>query len=63
MRLRPFMIGLAGGITASLGVLALRLMQPTSMDLSPFLYVAAASLVLAAAAGLWHLFLIWWGRR
>ncbi|WP_326646607.1 hypothetical protein OG884_18420 [Streptosporangium sp. NBC_01755] len=63
MRLRPFVVGLAGGITAGLGVLVLRLMQPASLDFSPFVYVAVASLVLAAAAGVWHLILARWGRR
>lgn len=49
------LIGLAAGITAGAGVLVLRLMQPVDWDLSPFLYVAAASVLLAAATGAHHL--------
>lgn len=63
MRLRPYVIGLAAGITAGLGLLTLVLKQPTALDFSPFLYTAAASLVLAAAAGAWHLIQVRRGRR
>ncbi|MFI6510056.1 hypothetical protein ACIBCT_20825 [Streptosporangium sp. NPDC050855] len=57
------MIGLAAGITAGLGVLTLILKQPATLDFSPFLYAAAVSLVLAAAAGAWHLIQVRRGRR
>lgn len=49
------LVGLAGGITAAAGVLVLTVEQPTELDFSPFLYVAAASLALVAAAGAHHL--------
>ncbi|MEV0831484.1 MULTISPECIES: hypothetical protein [Streptosporangiaceae] len=55
MKLRPFVVGLVAGITAAAGVLAPLLMQPSGLGFSPFLYVAAASLALAAAAGAGHL--------
>lgn len=49
------LVGLAGGITAAAGVLVLTVEQPTELDFSPFLYVAAVALVVAAAAGAHHL--------
>lgn len=49
------LVGLAGGITAAAGVLVLTVEQPTELDFSPFLYVAVASLALAAAALAVHL--------
>ncbi|MFN2636830.1 MAG: hypothetical protein ABR585_07385 [Gemmatimonadaceae bacterium] len=48
-------VGLAGGGTAGAGVVGLWLMNPPALDWSPFLYVAAVALVVAAAAGGWDL--------
>ncbi|MEV4181670.1 hypothetical protein AB0J28_09505 [Streptosporangium canum] len=57
MRLPAYVAALASAatVTAAAGVLALYLMEPAELDWSPFVYVAAVSLVLAAAAGAVHL--------
>ncbi|GAA4221433.1 hypothetical protein FHR32_005083 [Streptosporangium album] len=56
MRLPVFVVALASAVTvtATAGVVVLLLMEPADLGWSPFVYVAVASLVLAAAAGAVH---------